>query len=272
MDSQVGTKPWLRIARGETRSSIDVRGIVLAAGTVLIVVAAEVVFLAAGLLAGAVAALAAVSLLFAFAGLRRGRPDGDLALALSVIPLLRALSIALPSLLVPRWAWYAEIGVPVIVSTLLAARVIGLGPADLGIRRAPPADIALLAGGGLLLGFLAVQITAPASVLADRSLVTAVLATIGIVLGSAVAEELLFRGLLLEVTENVVAGSGVLVTTALSTLVYIATLNVRYVLFMGAVALVLAVVTRRSGSVLPAIACHGTLVWSQLILWPAILA
>ena len=272
MDSPLAEELWLRWSGVRLGWNTSARGVLIAAGALLVVVAAELIYLVAGLRAGAAAALGAFALLLAVAGLRTGRPEGEVALALSVVPLLRTLSIALPSVLVPPWVWYAEIGLPVIVAVLLVARFVGLRPADIGIRRAPVADALLLAVGGIVLGFLAVEITSPASILPDRSIATAVLASIAVVVGAAVAEELLLRGLLLQVAEGLIVGSGVLVTTAISTLLYLGTLNARYVVFMAAVALVLAVLTRRSGSLMPAFACHATLVWSQLILWPSILS
>jgi len=39
---------------------------------------------------------------------------------------------------------------------------------------------------------------------------------------------------------------------------------------LAALAVVLGILTRRYGSIVPAIACHATLIWSQVILWPAV--
>jgi membrane protease YdiL (CAAX protease family) len=272
LDSPFAEELWRRWSGVRLGWNTSARSVLVAVALLLVVVATEAVYLVAGLRVGAAAALGALALFLAVAGLRSGRPEGEAALALAVIPLLRMLSIALPSVLVPEFVWYAEIGLPVVAAVLLVARVVGLRPADIGIRRAPVGDALVLAAGGLVLGLLAVEITGQVSILPDRSIATAVLASIAVVLGAAVAEELLLRGLLLQVAEGLVVGSGVLVTTAISTLLYLGTLNVRYIIFMAAVALVLAVMTRRSGSLMPAFACHATLAWSQLILWPVILS
>jgi len=260
-----------RLARLRIGSRPRAATLVRVAGMLAIVALAEAIFLLAGLLIGAVAALAALAILLGLAALYRSRLDGHVAIALSVIPLMRLLSIALPSVLVPAWIWHAEIGIPVILATLLAARIAGIGAGDLGLRRAPVLDTVVAAAGGLVLGYLAGRISDAIPILPDRSIVTAAVASIAVVVGAAAAEEVLFRGLLLRVADQVVAGSGVVVTTLLSTLLYLATMNARYILFVAAVSLVFGILTRRSGSLGPAFACHATLIWSQLILWPALL-
>jgi len=264
--AQAGTLP--RPARPETGSAAKVRA--TAAPLLGLVCLAEVVFLVGGLVAGAVAGLVALSACLVVGWAWRQRPEGQIAIALSILPLLRTLSIALPSVLVPVWIWHAEIGLAVIVATFLAARVIGLSAADLGLRTAPPRDTALALAIGFPLGFLGATITDPASILPDRSLATAATASVAVIVGAAVAEELLFRGLLLRLAERVRLADGVVVTSALSTLLYVATLNVQYVALMGLVSVVLAILTLRSNSIWPAIACHAALAWSQLILWPAL--
>lgn len=257
-----------RLARPGAASRSDAR--TKAAWLLGLVCVAEAIFLVLGLLAGAVAGLVAVSILLAYGSARVDRPEGQAAVALSVVPLLRVLSIALPSFLVPVWIWHAEIGIAVIVATLLASRLIGIGPTDLGLRTVPERDTVLAALAGLPLGFLASRIAETSSILPDRALTTVVVASLAVIIGAAFAEELLFRGLLLRVAERAGGGDGVLVSSALSTLFYVGTLNIRYVVLMGLVSIVFATVTRRSGSIWPAVACHAVMAWSQLILWPAL--
>lgn len=266
--ADVGILP--RLARPEVGSAATAPTLLRAAGMLALVCLAEILFLLTGLLGGAVAAMATLSVLLILGALQRGRPDGQMAIALCVVPVLRILSIAIPSVLVPRWVWYAEVGIPVIVATGLAARMIGMTATDLGLRRVAVPETPFAVAGGLALGYILVRLIEPVSILSDRSVLTAGLATAAVIVGAA-AEELLFRGLLLRVEERILPGSGVLVTSGLSTLFYVATLNARYVALMGLLSLVFAILTRRSGSIWPALACHAMVAWSQLILWPALL-
>jgi len=236
-----------------------------------IVVGAEVAFVLGGLQEGAAASSLALVALLTLGALRRGRPGGSAAIALATIPLLRVLSIALPSLLVPVWLWYAEIGLLVILATMLAARMIPFDLRALVLRPVRPADTLLAAGAGLPLGLLAMVIAGTPALGMDRSFATLLLASVAVIVGGALAEELLFRGLVQGVAEGIVPRGGVAVAAGLSTLLYLATLNLRYVVLMAAVAVVLGMLTRRSGSIVPAVACHAALLWSQVILWPALL-
>jgi len=268
---RAGAGPWPRLARLGIDARVGAAGLARVAVMVAVVALAEGIFLAGGLIPGAIAELTALGVLLSLAAVYRGRPDGAAAIALSLLPLLRVLSIALPSVLVPTWLWHAEIGIPVIAGTVLAARLCGIAWSELGLRRPPVIETAIAGAAGLLLGLVAARIANTSSLLPDRSILTAVLASAAVVVGAALAEELLFRGLLMRVAEDVVVGSGIVVATALSTLLYVATLNPRYIIFSGAVSLLFAILTRRSKSIGPALACHALLVWSQLILWPAIL-
>jgi len=269
---RAGAGPWPRLARlARIESRARAVTLVRVAGILAVVGLAEATFLLAGLVTGALAALAVLAVLLALAGVHRGLPEGRAAIALSVLPLLRVLSISLPSILVPQWIWHAETGIPVIVATALAARLAGLGASEIGLRRPEALETIVAAGAGLLLGLVAARITDAVTIVSDRSILTAALASLAVIIGAAAAEELLFRGLLLRVAEGIVAGSGIAASALLSTLMYVATLNPRYIVFIAAVSLVLGVITRRSGSLGPALACHATLVWSQLILWPALL-
>lgn len=139
------------------------------------------------------------------------------------------------------------------------------------MRPAPLFDTLLFGGAGLLLGLLAMAVAGPLSLGMDRSIATLLLASLAVIVGAAMAEELLFRGLIRHVAESIFPRSGVAVSAGLSTLLYLATLNPRYIILMAALAVVLGVLTRRYGSIVPAFTFHATLLWSQVILWPFVL-
>jgi CAAX protease family protein len=238
---------------------------------VVLVVTAELVFLVGGLVAGTLAGIGAISVLLVVGTAARGQLGGRAAIALAVVPLLRVLSIAIPSLLVPTWIWYAEIGVPVLVATVLAAAAAGITLRSIGVRPAARSSTIVAAIVGLGLGLIAFALMPPEAVTVSRSPLTIMMAALAIVIGGALAEELLFRGLIQQVADEVTGGFGVLASAALCTLVYLASANLRYTLFMAAVAVALGLVTRQHRSLLPAVACHGVLLVSQLILWPILL-
>lgn len=261
-----GTLPEPGAPRAVARDELVRAGAWLA-----LVVLAETVFLVAGLVPGLVASILAVACLLLVGLVRPHAPSGRAAIALAVVPLMRVLAISLPSLVVPAWIWYATIGAGVIVATVLAARALHLGAADLGLRRAPAADIAVGLGIGLVLGLTLTVIAGTESVVPDRSPLSMVIVTVVIVAGGALSEELLLRGLVQRIGGELVGNGAVAVSTGLTALLYVGSLSIQYVLVMTAYAYVYGSVTRRTGSLTPAIACHGALLWSQLVLWPAVL-
>jgi hypothetical protein len=258
-------------ARAHARRARTSRDIAAITGCLALVIGAEVIFLVLGLVAGTVAGLLAVAALLIVGALAREHLRGRVAVALAVVPLMRVLSIAIPSLLVPGWLWYAEIGLPVLVATVLAAVAAGIPPPALGVRPAPVAVILVATAIGLGLGLLAYLIVRPDAAPSNWSPITFLAAALAIVIGGALTEELLFRGLILQVADEVTDGHGVLASAAMYTLVYVATGDLRYIVFMAAVAVGLGLLTHRYRSIVPAVACHGLLLWSQLILWPILL-
>lgn len=250
------------------RTPLDVAAV---GACVALVLGAEVVFLVWGVVAGVGAGLVAVSLLLAIGTFTRDHLGGRAAIVLAVLPLMRVLSISIPTLLLPTWMWHAEVGIAVLAATVLAAVAAGVTSRAIGIRAAPPAVVLASALAGVGLGLLAFLIARPDAVSLDRSPITFLGATAAVVVGGALTEELLFRGLIQQVADEVTGGFGILASAALYTLVYLASGNVRYILFMAALGVGLGLVTRRYRSLLPAVTCHGIILWSQLILWPNLL-
>ena len=95
-------------ARAHARRARTPQDIAAISGCLALVVSAEVVFILFGLVAGTVTGLLAVAALVTIGTLAREHLRGRAAIALAVVPLLRVLSIAIPSLLVPSWLWYAD--------------------------------------------------------------------------------------------------------------------------------------------------------------------
>lgn len=260
-------RPAMIRAQGfEDRAALVV-GIFAAA----LLVAAELALLLGGLVAGTVGhAIALVGLV----GLGRARwdhPDGRLALALAVLPVMRLASIALPAVILAENTWYVMIGIPTFLAIGLAARALGLRPADLGIRRTPWREVAILAVAGIALGLAGFVIGEPDPLPAGISSVEIVVTSLTVVVFGALLEELLLRGLVQRTASELLGGRAVLVSAALTGLLYLASLNLRYVVFMVAVALLMGIVARRTGSIAGPVAGHGTLLWTQLVVWPMVL-
>src|SRR5262249_2347861 len=130
------------------------------------------------------------------ATLARREEDRRLALALVLMPIIRLLSLALPLPRLPQMVWYPVIAIPLLISTYLIARQLGVSRRGLGLRVGViPLQLAL-ALGGLGIGALEYLILWPAPQSATFSWDVFVLSSLSLVLFTGFSEELMFRALL----------------------------------------------------------------------------
>ena len=120
----------------------------------------------------------------------------DLYLALSVLPLIRLLAIAMPFWLTDQTGHFALVNLPLIVATLLAARYLHYGRRELGLRLGfLPWQLAIVATGPVI-GYLERLIIQPAALSPDLSLSAVWWPALSLLLFTGLSEELLFRGVL----------------------------------------------------------------------------
>ncbi len=143
--------------------------------------------------------LHAATLLFLFVRfVLSGGKKGDFYLALSVIPLIRILSLTMPIWLVNPTNWLPLVNLPLIIATLVAAKTLGYGLKDLRLNFGPGILLQLLiASSGFLIGYLERFIIQPAALAPGLELGQVLWPMLSLLLFTGLSEELLFRGLLL---------------------------------------------------------------------------
>jgi membrane protease YdiL (CAAX protease family) len=258
---------WYR-RRGISRA--DPRAIRLVSGLAASLLAAEAVTLAAGPAAGV---LVQAVLLVALGGLSLWQGAGAaqrLTLSIAVLPLVRILSIAVPAAIIPIVYWYLEIGLAGLEGTLLVMRRLDLTPHDVGLRRAPVAEIMSVGIIGALLGVPAYLIAGPLDLGHGGGIVGLAIASVVVVVFVGFFEELLFRGLIQSAGTALFSRGGVVLSVGLTALMYSASLNPRYIVFAALVATLFGLVARRSGSIAAPIAGHAALALMQLVVLPII--
>jgi CAAX protease family protein len=247
----------------------DPRAIRLVAGVGGLLVMAEAMTLtlgpAAGVFAHAVVLIALVGLSMLPGTTQR------LTLALAVLPLIRILSLALPAAIVPIVYWYLEIGLAGTESVLLVMRRLNLSPHDVGLRRAPITEIAVVGLIGTVLGIPAYLIAGRLDLGHGGGLVGLAIASAVVIVFVGFFEELLFRGLIQSAGTALFSRGGVLLSVGATVLMYSASLNPRYVVFAALVATLFGLVARRSGSIAGPIAGHAGLALMQLVVLPILL-
>jgi membrane protease YdiL (CAAX protease family) len=233
-------------------------------------VAAEAVTLAAGAAAGV---LAQAVVLAAMGGLsiRLGAGAAQrLTLSIALVPLVRIVSLAVPAAIIPIAYWYLEIGLAGLEGILLVMRRLELTPRDVGLRRAPVAEVASVAVIGAMLGVPAYLIAGPLDLGHGGGLIGLAVASAVVVVFVGCFEELLFRGLIQSAGTALFSRGGVVISVAVTALMYSASLNPRYVVFAALVATFFGVVARRSGSIAAPVAGHAALALMQLVVLPII--
>ena len=246
----------------------DPRAVRYVAGVGGVLVAGEVITLTMGAAAGVFAhALVLVGLVGL--SMRPGTTQ-RLTLAVAVLPLIRILSLAVPAAIVPIVYWYLEIGLAGTEGILLVMRRLNLSPYDVGLRRAPIAEVVSVGVIGALLGIPAYLIAGRLDLGHGGGLVGLAIASAVVIIFVGFFEELLFRGLIQSAGTTLFSRGGVLLSVGATVLMYSASLNPRYIVFAALVATFFGLVARRSGSIAGPIAGHAALALMQLVVLPII--
>lgn len=219
--------------------------------------AAEFVTAAVDARAGLIMHFALLVALLAHAGLGRAPERRRLALALTLAPLTRVLSLALPLTHVPQLAWYPFVAAPLLLAAWMIARQVGVSRRDLGLRLgALPLQLALVSGG-LGLGALEYLIIRPPLLVAGSSWPMLLIASVVLLVCTGFTEELIFRGLLQRLAAPVLGPASLAYVAVLFGVMHIGYLSVVEVVFVALVGALFGRVVGWSGSILGVTLAHG---------------
>jgi len=262
-------------ARTEPRDQaiVSARAFILAA--VVAVIVAEVLIAFVDPLVGValdaviVAGLAGHRYVFAPGGTRAPAPAVTLAcLALSLLPILRLLSLTLPTKRIAEIAWYEMVGAPILVVLVLLCRIDG----DLVRLARNPGRIGVQAGialSGVPLGLLGYLIARPEPLATGSNALNFLLGPPILIVFSGLTEELLFRGAIAVALERIGGRSMALALPALLFAAFHLDMgHPAYVPFAAAYGLLFGLAVRRTGALWGVAAAHGLLNVELIILLP----
>jgi uncharacterized protein len=189
---------------------------------------------------------------------------------LALVPLLRLLSLTMPSRHVAEIWWYAMVGAPLLLGAFLAARAVPIAWPGLRFRREAAPMQAAIALAGAPLSLAAYEILTPAPLISPLTAPSLVGGSLILILFSAFPEELVFRGLLQGAAREFFGGLGPVVVSVLYASLYIGSMSAAYVAFAGAVGLALAVAVNRTGVLWGAVGAHALLNIGLLLVWPTV--
>ena len=269
-------KPQAAAVRTLARPAPTAGSILIACAYTAALAGAEAALASAGPIEGAAAyaAILAVLLTHSFISERGATGSSSdsasmLLPALALVPLLRILSLTMPVRELPDVYWYAVTGAPLLVALGLLARAQGGEWARSVVPLAWSPVQALIAMLGVPLSLQAYLILRPDPVVEQARLGPIFGACLILFAFAAVPEELLFRGVLLRVLSDVFGTlGGVLLASALFTIVYIGSLSVGYVVFSAAVGLLFCWCVRSTSSLVGVTLAHTLLLVGLLVVWP----
>jgi membrane protease YdiL (CAAX protease family) len=226
-------------------------------GILLLVTTAELLTSLASVQIGMLAHALLLVGLTIYAALGSETAERRLALGLSLAPLIRLLSLALPLAELPRLAWYPIVAVPLLFATFVIIHQLRMKRADLGLK---PGNLLLqlmFVGGGFGLGAAEYLILAPAPLLASFSWASLLFAGLLLAISTGFTEELIFRGVLQSLAAPALGRWAILYVSLLFAALHIGYLSVFDVVFVFAVGLAFALMVRWSGSILGVTLAHG---------------
>ena len=191
--------------------------------------------------------------------------------ALMLPSLLRTISLGLPTSDLPGLIQYILVGGPLWVGIIMIARSNGIIGRDLGLNRGPGLWQLLLVVLGWPLGLLSTFILTPQPAIPGLTPVYLGAGILVISVFSSAAEEMLFRGILQFTLYRHLGNYGIVCACLLFVFAYLGTRSGLYVVFMGLIGILFAVIVRRTGTVWGVVLAHSLIKCGALLVWPFVL-
>ena len=182
----------------------------------------------------------------------------NLILALSLVPLVRILSLSLPLVKLPQMYWYPLIYAPLLAATVVVMRVIGLKPSHVGLTsRGLPWQIPMGIVTGSAFGFIEYLILRPEPLVTQLTWQQVWLPAVILLVTSGFVEELMFRGVLQRLAESVMGLRGILYIALIFTILHVGWLSLVDLIFILFIGSFFAVLVKRTGSIIGVTLSHG---------------
>jgi hypothetical protein len=204
-------------------------------------------------------------------GLGRNDSARKLSLTLTLVPLIRLLSLSLPMLRLPLSSWYLLISLPMLLATWVVVQQTGLPRQVLGLHSPRKVFHVMMMSGGLGLGALKYLVFQPLPLAEPFTETRLLWLYLLLIFLAGFTEEVIFRGLIQAAAWPVMGHRALLYSAAVFAVLHIGYLSVPVVLFAFFVGLLFGQIVRWSGSILGAALLHGVMDVMMLIVLPSTL-
>lgn len=190
---------------------------------------------------------------------------------LALISLLRLLSVVIPVQDIPQIYWYAMIGAPMLAGVGLTARLAGLSTTQLGLTGRFGFSQLAISATGVPLGMIGYAILRPEPAIDQFSWIGFVMGALIIIVFTGFLEELLFRGVLQSIASRVLGNAALLWSSTIFVIMFLGSLSLPFVLFMGLVAFFFGWCFWRTASLWGVIGAHCLMNLGFLLVFPLFL-
>lgn len=204
-------------------------------------------------------------------GLGRNDSARKLSLTLTLVPLIRLLSLSLPMLRLPLSSWYLLISLPMLLATWVVVQQTGLPRQVLGLHSPRKVFHVMMMSGGLGLGALKYLVFQPLPLAEPFTETRLLWLYLLLIFLAGFTEEVIFRGLIQAAAWPVMGHRALLYSAAVFAVLHIGYLSVPVVLFAFFVGLLFGQIVRWSGSILGVALLHSTIDLTQVMVLPSAL-
>ena len=190
-----------------------------------------------------------------------------LFLALGLVPLLRIVSLSMPSVDLSQAYWYLVVALPLLIGAFAIARVLNRRPAEIGLTlRAFPLQI-VVAACGIGIGLVDYLILKPDPLISEFSWSGVVAPALFLLVATGFVEEIVFRGVIQREAEELGAW-GWIYTAVLWSVLQMGHHSVLHWFVALGMALFFGWMVKRSGSILGVSLSHGLVNIGLYLLFP----
>jgi membrane protease YdiL (CAAX protease family) len=241
-------------------------------GYLVLITVAETITAVWSPLAGVILHVLLLLALVIHGALAPGEAERKLALALTLAPLIRLLSLSLPLTRMPQIGWYPVVAIPLLLASWMIIAQNKMSRRDLGLFSTDLVIEPLLMFGGFGLGAIEYAILRPAPLFQSFSWGMFFVAALTLTLSTGLPEELIFRGMLQRLALPTLGRWAIVYVALLFTAMHIGYKSILDVLFVFAVGMMFGKIVRRSGSIVGVTLAHGTTNITLFLIMPHLVA
>jgi membrane protease YdiL (CAAX protease family) len=190
--------------------------------------------------------------------------NSRLVLSLSLVPLIRIISLSLPLADIPQIWWYPIIYLPLLAAAVVVARLLDCKPKDIGLSFGliPVQLVVGLLGLGFGIAEYFILVNLPAEPLIEPLVTEPTwqatwLPALILMFSTGFIEEFIFRGVMQRTAVEAFGGWGIVYVSFLFAILHIGFLSWIDVAFVFAIALFFGWVVKKTGSLFGVSLSHG---------------